>query len=343
MGRARRIEDEFEETLSLIDLPITPMKPSSDHQQKSCSFLIQDEDVKSRACLKTEESEFNFGSLTGSPSTRMEMSSADELFLHGQILPLRLSVDSKMSRVTNPGRPDCASDSASFCRSSSIEFTSVSSSRSSSYSSTSSRSVNVSNAAKTTPYKPRIRNQFHAHPSPTPRIRSATSNVNMNSSSRCRKSSVWDIFRLGPVQAPGIELKDLKSRNHNNFRAASFIGKGSKNSSDQIVSSKATLKQRMFGLSGCRCSADAVDNVQSRIVIIKSAERPGMERRRRGDFKEGEIEEELRRKIEEARRRRMQGKVEEEAEEGFPSRRTFEWLKQLPIEGDGNRDLNIKY
>uniref|UniRef100_A0A7N0T5L2 Uncharacterized protein n=1 Tax=Kalanchoe fedtschenkoi TaxID=63787 RepID=A0A7N0T5L2_KALFE len=327
MGRAaRRFEDEFEETLSLIDMPITPMKqqqhqqkPSSDRLLKQSGFV----DVENRACLSADgdEPDFNFGSLSGSPSTRVEMSSADELFRHGQILPLRLSVDSRLDRVSKRvARPDSAS--------SSIEFTSVSSSsRSSSYSSTSSLNIiiNNSNATKTAPYHaPRIRNQFHAHPSPTPRIRVTAPS---KSSTRCRKSSVWDIFRLGPVQPPGIELNNLKARNPSSNRTQptrGFIAGPERDS----LGNRASLKQGMFGLGGCRCAADAVEDVQRpRIVVIRS----GTEGRRRSGFKEGEVKEELKRIIEEARRMRSSRQGTEA--EVLPRRRTFEWLKQLNVEG----------
>uniref|UniRef100_A0A7N0ZZV0 Uncharacterized protein n=1 Tax=Kalanchoe fedtschenkoi TaxID=63787 RepID=A0A7N0ZZV0_KALFE len=319
---ARRIEDEFEETLSLIDMPITPMRqlqqqqvqPGSDHQLKQSGFTFTDVEEENRVCSEKQEvPEFDFGSGSGSgsPSTRMEMSSADELFLDGQILPLRLSVDSKMARVIVPGtRPDSASE----CRSSSIEFTS---SRSSSYSSTSS----VNNAAKTRPFcTSRTGDRFHAHPSPTPQIRG-----NPKSSTRCRKSSVWDIFRLGPR----IDLKNIKCRNpiSNSNRSPPAHGFSFTSKSGvpwgEISSGKATLKQRMFGLGGCRCAADAVEDVQRwRIVVVRS----GAEMRRRSDFKEEELEGKL------AAATRKQGMAEEEA---FPSRRTFEWLKQFSV-GGGN-------
>lgn len=292
--------DDDEEALSLSDLPLIEMNRSS-----------QDEDSRREIEVQTQE-EFDFCSL----SKESEMCAADEVFFQGQILPFRHSVSSERGLLLpcydsrNPVRSESMdhSYSAGFIssRSSSIG------SRQSSSSSSSGRS------------RPRLppRIQSHSHPSPSPRIRFPTSNgggggvttisaKHRNNSPRNSSTSLWNFLRVGLVTTPPeISFQDLrKSRCPGAGR--SF---GSRNSTGSSVislnSGKKTKARRvsLFGGGSCRCASDAVGAVPFKVVTIKRSAH------------DGEPPEDVK-------------PVKVAAKKQLSHHRTFEWLKQLSVEG----------
>lgn len=266
--------DEEEEALSLSDLVL--------NGEEQSDFLKTEETQ-----LRENEEEFNFG------SKESEMCSADEVFFKGQILPLNrvLSRSESMDHVFSL---------------SSSSSNSINSSRSSS-----SRSYYSSNSIK----NHKFRNNFHSFPSPNPQIRVSSfrlSSVGNNTCTRTQKSTIWDLFRVGVVRAPEIELHDLKIRNSKNACVSRNSSSGSSSSNNcnekQSNQKQSNEKQRsqkqsngllggLINLSGCKCSVEAIETVPLN------------------------NEEELRVKKE---KQRM---VKEKRE--VSRNRTFEWLKEL--------------
>ncbi|XP_074295307.1 uncharacterized protein LOC141623139 [Silene latifolia] len=197
-------EQEEEEALSFSDLPIT-------------KFIISnagddDEEEEEKNGTNEDEPEFDFGSLVDSGNgIKIEMCSADEVFSGGQILPFRHSVSSDTTRTAN-WRSASRSESIESCsRSSSIRSSSIRSQFSTSSSSTSTTSSNnTSFSIKTVPQaKIRVRNTFNSHPSPKPQVWAPGPR---GSAPNPRKTTMWDVLRLGLVRTPEIELQDLKQR-----------------------------------------------------------------------------------------------------------------------------------
>ncbi|KAM7507163.1 hypothetical protein LguiA_017616 [Lonicera macranthoides] len=288
--------DDEEETLSLCDLPIhQPLK----------------EEAKTQPIVDSQQN-FNFH-FSPYISTESQMSAADELFFRGQMLPLRrhsISSDMGLSRFTqNPTRLVSRSESMDHYHSGG--FTSFSS-RSSSSSSGSTSTATINTVPKC---KPRVLNQFHSHPSPNPKIRNPTRPRNVTHQSQ--KSTIWRFFQVGLLKTPEIELSDLKVVRNNNNLNGSF---SSRNSSESACSSEKKVKKkkqkglfdrngRIFG--GCKCSVNSVETVKFRVVIsVKEMSE-----------KEGKEKEKL-----------MKKKKEKSVSR---HNRTFEWLKQLSLEGGG--------
>ncbi|KAK9265455.1 hypothetical protein L1049_010789 [Liquidambar formosana] len=335
-------QEEEEEALSLCDLPvnlISEEKQSRNEEAKSC---------------KTEE-DFDFGSWGGSLLTaESEMCAADEVFFQGQILPLRLSVSSDSglypgSRHDSRNASRCNSRSESMDHRCSSGFSGISS-RSSSIRSHHSSSSSSTATPTTTKYKPRVRNQFHTHPSPKPQIR--VSGLRHGHVSSCnRKSTMWEFFRLGLVRTPEIELQDLRLRTSNATSNKNFGSRNSNSSSNSSGSfrhrknirgsndaeksnydanTKKNKKQRFFTkentfLSSCKCSAGAVETVSSRFVIMKSVACSGT-----GG---GNDESETHAIKEKLQQMKMQ-KRQQQGKQAMSRHRTFEWLKELSLEGD---------
>ncbi|KAK8497818.1 hypothetical protein V6N13_034622 [Hibiscus sabdariffa] len=229
-------EEVEEEALSLCDLPVDLIR-----EEKQ---LVQDEDGEPVQTSKTAE-DFNFGSWGGSLSIKPEMCAADEVFFKGQILPLRHSVSSGSGitgfRQDSHNTSVCLSRLESMDHGSLSRFTSVSSSstRSSHYSTSSNNSM-AARIESTNP-KPKaikIINNFNTYPSPKPQIRLPKTRT-PNASSRNQRSSMWDVFRLGLVRAPELELQDLKIRsNSNNGNRTSVSRNSSCNSSNSSSNTK---------------------------------------------------------------------------------------------------------
>ncbi|KAK6152766.1 hypothetical protein DH2020_012405 [Rehmannia glutinosa] len=225
-----------------------------------------------------------------------EMCAADEVFYQGQIMPLRHS--SRKGILQYCSRSISSSESMDHFSSSGLI-----SSRSSS-----SGSGSGGAAAATEPKLP-PRNQFHSHPSPSPKIRSPRSTVRSNNRNCPKKSSAsWNIFRMGLVSPPPeIAFRDLKNRYPNGRNLRNRNGNGSHSGDGKKI------KRRDF-LGGCRyCSGDAVDAVSSKVVVMKRSARDGESETR--------VEEES-----------LLGMMKS-PKKRFSHHRTFEWLKQLSLEG----------
>ncbi|KAK9053265.1 hypothetical protein SSX86_029898 [Deinandra increscens subsp. villosa] len=173
--------DDGDEALSLCDLAPSEHDDPVENQPQQRLSDDQQEDFA-----------FGFGSLD---SPENNMSSADELFFRGEILPLRHS-------VTLPSRS--MTRNREFTRSISLEPVSVACSRSSSQNSRTSLSSSSTSASELNGYKPalrnrnRNRNQFHSHPSPTPQIR--TRSFNSSNPKSVKPLSNWGFLQLGPMK-----------------------------------------------------------------------------------------------------------------------------------------------
>lgn len=278
-------EEEEEEALSLCDLPIVGRDNCERYETSSCSNAF-------------EEGDFEFSWVEEDPTA---MCAADDVFFQGQILPLRPSVSSESGLLPGFRRPDSQKSSRCGSRSDSMDRSLVFSSSGSSNRS-SSRSHSLSSSSSTY--------NLHSHPTPKPHM---GTHPRRNAAKPSRKSSGWGLFRLGLVRTPEIELEDLKSRKRNNISKneslSSSITSGRRSpGSDSVkkVIEKKESKQeqglhRFFGGGlSCKCSADAVDTVSSRIVILKSRKQVGDEEESLG-------------------------------KQAMSQRRTFEWLRHLSI------------
>ncbi|KAG8384304.1 hypothetical protein BUALT_Bualt04G0104400 [Buddleja alternifolia] len=297
------IEDEDEEALSLSDLPLIHNNSRKENENNPMRGTDQTQD------------DFDFCSM----SKESEMCAADELFFQGQILPFRHSVSSEKGLLQcYETRSVSRSESMDRCYSGGF-ISSRSSSISSSHQSSSSGSSAAAMGRPT--YQPKLppRNVFHSHPSPSPKLRFSTKKqgiINHN-----KKSPAWNIFRLGLVTPPpeiaflknrpsnnSTNRRNLGSRNSTSSNSSSFSSNGDKNV-------KKKIKPRAL-LSGCKCSVDTVDTVPSKIVIFK----------RSASGSEEEVNEQ------EAKLTKQQATKKQ-----ISHHRTFEWLKQLSIEGAADR------
>ncbi|XP_042059601.1 uncharacterized protein LOC121804126 [Salvia splendens] len=286
-------DSDEDEALSLSDLPLI-------HQWRKG---IENNNSNFHCEKVGEDQEFDFCAL----SMESEMCAADEVFFKGQILPLRHSVSSEKALLQNydPRRRSC-----SISRSDSMDH--YYSSRSSSISSgTSSSSTSSSATAKYNKPKLPPRIQFHSHPSPSPRLNFPSSRyAAVTHRNSVKNSSIWNVLRLGIVTPPPeIAFRDLKARSGNS---------GSRRSTSSNSSggdgSKKKLRPRILG-GGCRCAADAVETIAPRVVIIK-----------RSANDDGEVAAALHRDDPKMAKKQA-------AKKHISHHRTFEWLKQLTVEG----------
>ncbi|XP_015063995.1 probable membrane-associated kinase regulator 1 [Solanum pennellii] len=244
--------------------------------------------------------DFDFSSSGGNLLKESEMCTADEIFYKGQILPLRHSISLPSDRRN-------CHDTNSSSRSSSIRSQRSSSSGSSS---------NFN-----TKYQPKIRNQFHSHPSPTPQVRFSKVNFPSNVNNSTRKSALWSLFRVGLVTPPEIALQDLKNRGNRdisgsrNSTSSSSSGSFSNNDNKmRIIVSKKT-KQR-FSLGSCKCSANVVETVP----IVNSRSTIKKTRKATGDHEHED-------------KKDSSENIKSTKKQAMSRHRTFEWLKQLSLEG----------
>lgn len=309
-GQLHQEDEEDDEALSLSDLPLI-------HQWNK----HEDDEEQIRPPTPREikiQDDFDFCSM----SKQSEMCSADELFFKGQILPMRHSVSSDKGLLL--------SRSESMDRFYSGGLISSRSSSISSHHSMSSSSGSSAATLRRPKYNPKLppRNQFHSHPSPSPKLHFPTNKQRIggrNQRNCPTKSSPWSIFRLGLVTTPPeIAFQDLKTRcpsknnstNSRNFGSRNSTSSNSSNNSDASKKKKKKKKKSMVLplLGGCKCSADAVDTVSSRVVIIKRS------------ASEGDVE-----ALQHEPERAMTKK--RAAKKHLSHHRTFEWLKQLSLEG----------
>ncbi|XP_057969964.1 uncharacterized protein LOC131159236 [Malania oleifera] len=318
-------EEEEEEALSLCDLPLCLIKEENQPRKQVDHALDQSQE------------DFNFGSWLGPHLPESDMCAADEVFFRGQILPLRLSVGSEgaftgVRTGSNPSRSISRSESMGHASSGGLTAVSSRSSSTRSHNSSSSSSTTSAGAATTTCKLPRVRNPFHSHPSPKPQIRIPNTRA-QNSGGRCRRSTVWDIFRLGLVQTPEIQLKDLKLRDSTNNSRKSFgsssnssrnsdlgtTDNGGHNNTNPIRKSLLIFNTNSrsgngFWGGGCTCksSVGAVE-IPAKIVDVKNGGRSSGRTEMPAAGKEEEEEEEEQR----------------EKKQSMSRHRTFEWLKEL--------------
>ncbi|KAL6551764.1 hypothetical protein OROGR_007918 [Orobanche gracilis] len=310
-------EDEDDETLSLSDLPLNHKKEKKEEENTHRAVMEHDFDF----CCVSKES---------------EMCAADEIFFQGQMLPWRHSVGSEKDLLLqhSGSRSDPRSESMGHFYSGSRGLIC---SRSSSISSHQSSSSGCSIGPKFScgPNLLSARNQFHSHPSPSPRIHFPSKNHAANAR---KSSSAWNIFRLGILTTPPeIAFQDLKQRfqGNNSTNCRNF---GSRNSTDSnsgsitsgsssIIMSNRKKKQRSLLLGGCKCSADAVDVVRARVVIMKRS------------ASDSDVEALHQLEQENADAMKPAAKVmkkKQAAKKQLSHHRTFEWLKQLSLEAGDN-------
>ncbi|KAK4346641.1 hypothetical protein RND71_032980 [Anisodus tanguticus] len=292
-------EEEEEEALSLCDLP----NNEENQTKKEAAGSASDAQLE----------DFDFNSCGGNLLKESDMCTADEIFYQGQILPLRHSI----SLPSDRGNCCTSNDTNSSSRSSSIR-----SQRSSSSGSSSNFSTTCSK------YKPKVRNQFHSHPSPTPQVRfSKVNTIQSNVNNSTRKSALWSLFRVGLVTTPEISLQDLKNRgNRDNSGSRNSTSSSSSNSLSNddnrmkiILSMK---KKQRFSLGSCKCSANAVETVLPSSVLIMNSNRTTITKTRKAT--EGHEHEDKKDSSENIKTTKKQA---------MSRHRTFEWLKQLSLEG----------
>lgn len=300
-------DDEEEEALSLCDLP-NDEENQTKKEASGVSELVQ-EDFDFGGNLLMKES---------------EMCTADEVFYQGQILPLRHSIslpnDSRNSSTIrfmsrSESMEEHCHDTNSSSRSSSIR-----SQRSSSSGSSSNISTPICSK-----YKPRIRNQFHSHPSPTPQVRfSKVVQSNVNNSSR--KSTLWSLFRVGLVTTPEIALQDLKSRSNKDYSGSrNSTSSSSSGMSNYDIKMRSIIlskkKKQSFFLGSCKCSANAVESTVPSNVVIMNRNSIITKTRKATEFHEQDDKKDVTENMKVTKKQSMS------------RHRTFEWLKQLSLEG----------
>ncbi|KAJ6733201.1 hypothetical protein OIU74_005043 [Salix koriyanagi] len=352
-------EEEEEESLSLCDLPVKMVKGENNQAAR---------DQEAHQETETNQEEFDFGPIRGgdgSLSNRSYMCAADDIFFQGQILPLRLSVSSEnvVNRFKNGislNPCQCLSRSESMDHNSLGGLTSFSSRSSSSRShfSTSSSSSTSTAIARTRMIKPIIQNQFLAHPSPKPQIRLSIASLGNAASSKPRNSSIWDLFRLGLVRTPEIELQDLKARNSVSRNSSSsssnssinkcsriYVSNGNSKSSWKIKNAsrhsstdsgrkmeKQSLLEKSGGLlSGCSCSVSAEKPVplKSNIAVVKSSSSRSRSAGNGNNDKSGRGSMEVEEKLQELKMKKRMVHKQQDGKQALSRHRTFEWIKQL--------------
>lgn len=304
---------EEDETLSLSDLPLSLNNPCKD---------------KHSEINETTQEEFNFRSWVGLFSTEPKMCVADEVFFQGQILPssrLSFSTEAGLSSNDQGKQFKSKQESLSFNNGCFNEFRSNSSTSQNSTTSSSTSSTTTTTTPIVSITKTKVRNQFHTHPSPKPQLKSSCPRKSIAQS---RKSSLWEIFRLGVVPTPEIGLEDLKVRSSNHRNCVSRNSSSSSNSNstkngqmskkknDHEGKSNHVLKhlvgKRGGLLSGCDCSFETV-------VINGSGVK--------SDYKtESTKKHAVKEKVMEWKKQKQRQK---QGKKVMSRRRTFEWLKEL--------------
>ncbi|WZZ12627.1 hypothetical protein YC2023_105716 [Brassica napus] len=222
-------DEEDEEALSLCDLPVN----------------LSNEKVELPKQSKEEEefqfetgSSFRLGSDSCEPAP--EMSTADELFSEGLILPFRNSVS------LDAGLPG---SNRLISRSESVDY----------------RRTGAGSNRK-------IKNNFidYSQPSPQPQIRRSSSmTARVNSIRNPKSSSIWDFLRLGLVRTPEIELRTAKVSVSRNSSCSST----STSSNSKKTESRSSNRRRSFLFGDCRCSAATETIVPVKINVSGETEK----------------------------------------------------------------------
>ncbi|KAL0721595.1 hypothetical protein Bca4012_036194 [Brassica carinata] len=241
-------EEEEEEALSLSDLPVNS-------SNEKVHFPIQSksaEEIDSGFEFEIGSS-FRLGSDSCEPAP--EMSTADELFSEGRILPLRhsVSLDAGSNRLIT--------------RSESVEF----------------RRTRVGSDRK-------IKNNFidYSQPSPNPQIRRSSSmTARVNSIRNPKSSSIWDFLRLGLVRTPEIELRTASNARVSSVsRNSSCSSTSTSSNSKKTGESRSRNRRKSFLFADCKCSAATETVVPVKISVSGGETEEEKQRRRKTAKKE---------------------------------------------------------
>lgn len=256
-------ESGEEETLSLCDLPVNL---SNEKVQFPTQSKKEEEEFDSGFEFEIGSS-FRVGSDSCEPAP--EMSTADELFFKGRILPVRHSVS------LDAGLPG---STRLITRSESVEFrrTGVGSDRN------------------------QIKNSFidYSQPSPQPQIRRSSSmTARVNTIRNPKSSSIWDFLRLGLVRTPEIELRTASNARLSVSRNSSCSSTSTSSNSKKTGSGGETRsrnRRRSFLFSDCKCSVSTETIVPTKINVsgeteekkktAKKEEKTAMARKRTFDW-----------------------------------------------------------
>ncbi|KAL1196495.1 hypothetical protein V5N11_023186 [Cardamine amara subsp. amara] len=222
-------DEEEEEALSLCDLP--------NEIGELQSIVKEDEEFDSGFEFGIGSS-FRAGSESCEPAP--EMSTADELFFKGRILPLRHSV-SLDAGLPRSNRLITRSESVELIR------TEIRSDR-------------------------KIKNNFidYSQPSPQPQIRRSSSmTARVNSIRNPKSSSIWDFLRLGLVRTPEIELRTTGNAKLSVSRNSSCSSTSTSSNSKKTGSgeSRSRNRRRSFLFADCKCSVSTETMVPVKIKV----------------------------------------------------------------------------
>ncbi|KAJ0236541.1 Uncharacterized protein HA466_0258280 [Hirschfeldia incana] len=210
-------DEEEEEALSLCDLPESLSNEKAELPKQS---------------KEEEEFEFETGSSfrLGSDSCEpaQEMSTADELFSEGLLIPFR--------HAERPG------SNRFICRSESVDF----------------RRTGVGSNRK-------IKNNFigYSQPSPQPQIitRSSSMTARVISIRNHKSSSIWDFLRLGLVRTPEMTVSNARvSVSRNSSCSSTSTSSNSKKTGE-------SRSRRSFLFGDCRCSVTTETIVPVKINV----------------------------------------------------------------------------
>lgn len=230
-------EEEEEEALSLCDLP---------NEKGELRSIVKEEDEEFDSGFEFGiGSSFRAGSDSCEPAP--EMSTADELFFKGRILPLRHSV-SLDAGLNEPTRL--------ITRSESVEF----------------RRTGIIRSDR------KIKNNFidYSQPSPQPQIRRSSSmTARVNSIRNPKSSSIWDFLRLGLVRTPEIELRTTAGNAKLSVSRNSSCSSTSTSSNSKKIGSgesRSRNRRRSFMFSDCKCSVSTETKMAPVKIKVSSGE-----------------------------------------------------------------------
>ncbi|KAJ8567321.1 hypothetical protein K7X08_019529 [Anisodus acutangulus] len=125
------------------------------------------------------------------------------------------------------------------------------------------------------------------------------------------------------VTTPGIALQDLKNRGNrdNSGSRNSTSSSGSSNNDNRMRIILSKKKKQRFSLGSCKCSANAVETVLPSNVLIMNSNSTITKTRK---VTEGHEHEDKKNSSENIKATKKQA---------MSRHRTFEWLKQLSLEG----------
>lgn len=201
-----------DEALSLSDLPVSRPGDAGPKEESGAASPAKDD-------------QFEFRILAGGGRSSADMCAAEDVFFHGQLLPL--------------GRTQPAYRSDSTASLSSDSSASVSRSLSSNSCGSS------SDAAAPSLFRLRS-SSFFSFPSPDPRVKSAGKNGGGRRSTGSAPPVGWGLFRLGVAMAPEMEMSDMRVR----------LARGGSGKKSAEARGNAVRRLLGGGLMGCKCSPE---------------------------------------------------------------------------------------